>query len=76
MKKIIFLATNYRNITGGNIYDVTGYIPNKFGVSDFNMITIIDDVGVERSLTLFNNNILFKDVTLEYRNIVIDEILN
>ncbi len=65
------------NFTPGEIYAVIRYVP---ATSDFRFdyATVIDDRGQEstfRATNRYFTNGFFEDVTSEYRDIVIDNIL-
>lgn len=59
------------------IYDVIEYIPHGLNES-YDKIVIIDDISIERMLYVYDykNNKRFQDVTSEYRNDIIVDILN
>ena len=74
MKKVKYISKYFvqEGLTNNKVYDVV-----KVHKSIIAIITIINDQGRELAYDLYdlNYNKLFEDVTAEYRNNVIDEIL-
>ena len=62
------------NLIYGKIYDVIRYLPDYYSTQD-NIIIIIDERGSEKYFSFFEQGITFENVTTEYRNSIIEEIL-
>lgn len=79
MKKVRYTPTftphYFNKITPGCVYDVIRYEPGSSEANSF--ITILDDdnVRMEYFLYTYEGKVLFKDVTAELRNDIIDDIL-
>lgn len=82
MKKVMLNSLvkveNFPSIKLGVIYDVVKCIPNIHNVSVYDLIQIIDDKNIKRNYYLKNKQgvLNFIDVSLKYRNNVIDNILS
>lgn len=80
MTKVIYNPkdADYRleGVTVGNVYDVIEYMPDDTR-SDFDKITILDDSGFKRNYYISDilNMIVFDDISVEFRNDIIDNIL-
>ena len=69
MKKVRYIGPSKNNLTYGKVYDLMEYI--KYTNSDSDLINILNDH--DDSSVYYSK--YFIDVTAEYRNNVIDEIL-
>lgn len=78
MRKVKYIGNvfNYDNLTKGSVYDVIDYISDgKKG--NYDMIHIMVDGEMDFCyISDIDYKPLFIDVTVEYRNGIIDEILN
>lgn len=73
MKKVIYYGdeTFYQHLTNAKVYDVTWY-----SLSDnYFKVKVINDDDKDTLYMSFYSNPTFIDITSEYRNEVIDEIL-
>lgn len=80
MRKFKFVNDNTYSdyhITLNKVYDLVKYLPSDVD-SIFDCIIIINDRGYECDFYIKTNfgNVIFQEVTAEYRNVKIDEILN
>lgn len=73
IKKVKCKNAGYAGLTINKVYDVVEYIPTLSDLS-YDRIIIINDYEMESDY--FYRAWLFLDVTSEYRNEVIDNILN
>lgn len=70
-----------QDITYGKVYDLLEYLIYyeyvKYNDPSEDSIVIVNDEGISRTYSLydFDQNPIFIEVTLEYRNEIIDEIL-
>lgn len=72
--KYVPVASKYGNLTPGKIYDVINYTPSIIGRYEF--IEILNDMGELDSYFQFYAGIPeFIDVTIEFRDETINEIL-
>lgn len=80
MKKVIFLGSTYSSLTIGKVYDVVKYnqgYKNQLGYSTASIVINNDfnDLLTYYIFTTFGDAI-FKNITSEYRNDIINDILN
>lgn len=80
MRKVRFCKTNYSNIiflTDRKVYDVIKYIKSDKGILADSII-LNNDMGIDSEYTMCNaiGELLFEDVTSEYRTKKINEILS
>lgn len=77
MMKVMYVKKNAvgntASLTDGKVYDVINFTQT----SSSDTITIVDDYGEIRKyfLSIFNHNKIFRNVTIEYRSEIINEIL-
>ena len=76
MKKVRYIGYGYSGLTKGRVYDVIYYYSSKAG-NFWDDVTVINDYGQENVYNIYDHkrNLLFKDGTQEYRNDIINEIL-
>ncbi len=79
MKKVKYEPSSnvvYIKLTKGKVYDVFNYICDPVNRND-DMITILNDEGVKDTFFIYSNEgiLEFIDVTTEYRDEVINNIL-
>lgn len=75
MRKIKFLSDRYIDLKYEKVYDVIRYeeyISNPL----YNKIFILNEDGDQIYLYISSIDILFSDVTSEYRSVLIDRILS
>lgn len=71
MKKVKYIGHLHNELTYGKIYDVIHYFTLNDNLPVISILSDIDEVVTYH----FNTLILFKDVTKEYRNDIINNIL-
>lgn len=74
--KVKYISNNYfGNLTNGKIYTILGYNSTHFIY--LANINIVDDRGIQANYHIYGNNNepLFEDATIEYRESIINDIL-
>lgn len=78
MSKVRYIGDDYYpDLTNGKVYDVLNILTTKYPNSNLERVCIINDYNIKGIFFLvgFDNTPFFVDVTKEYRNKIIDGIL-
>lgn len=76
--KVKYISTidYYKTLSRDNVYDVLKCLPSNSNML-LDKFTMMNDDGYEREYYWYNSDmrLIFQDVTIKYRNEIIDDIL-